>query len=922
MLKNNSSGIFRMNFTFLLCMALSVLYSPAQQLTPDLIRHFHYRSIGPTRQGGRIVDFAVPDRKKEPYTFYVASANGGLWKTVNNGTSFFPVFDRENVIALGDCAVSPSHPNIVWIGTGEPNNSTTDPYATYWGDGVYKSTDGGASWKNMGLKDTHQIGRVVIHPVDPDIVYVAALGHLYSENEERGLFKTTDGGLTWNKSLAVLNQGRHIGVVDLVMDVTDPDTLYAASYDRSAKPWMFFEGGPGSGIYKTKDGGKSWTKLGNGLPSGSVGRIGLVISPQNPQVLYACILEDRDLDGGYENFVYRTDTAGTSWEQVSPGPVIGGSYFGQIRVDPKDENHVFVLSFGVIHSMDGGRTWNRAFKYGGDNHALWIDPEDSKHMLLGYDYGMALTYDSGVSWYHPDELPLAQIYEIGVDQAYPYNVYAGLQDFGTWKGPSTKKGRFPIRFEDWEHMLGGDGYYCQVDPSTNRWLYAESQNGRLSKIDMKTGRRKDIGYRRDPDTRFNFSAPIHISPHNDNVIYHGANVVLRSRNGGESWERISPDLTTNNPELKEMGPLAYCTITTLVESPVQKGVIWVGTDDGNIQLTMDAGRTWTKMNDRIRGHPGCWVSRVEASHHHAGTAYVAFTGRRRDDFRPFVYTTADFGQTWTSLASDLPDDEPVNVIREDHKNPDLLFLGTEKAVYVSIDRGKHWTKMKNNMPTVGVKDLVIHPRENDLVVGTHGRGLFITDISPLQELTQEVLATDVYFFDIEPKVQWVMTSQKAVSAQNFSGENEPHGVAFNYYLKNKLPDGVVFSIYDGTILIDEVKGPGDAGINRVFWGMTKRGKKRTPEEIALYDKKVAEAKPEPFYDYYDTVDFYGDPDEEVGRTGLSLKTRVAHEPGATGREYEFTRVQPGDYSVRLYAGNKSLIKRAVILKDFWYERSF
>jgi photosystem II stability/assembly factor-like uncharacterized protein len=921
MKKTNYRQFIWTTFVLLFCAVLTASYSEGQKLSQDLVQHFHYREIGPTRQGGRIVDFAVPDRNKEPYTFYVAAANGGLWKTVNNGTTFVPIFDNENVFAIGDVAVAPSDPSIVWVGTGESNNSTTDPYATYWGDGVYMSSDGGASWKNMGLDDTHQIGRIVIHPEHPEIVYVAALGHLYSENEERGVFKTTDGGKTWIKSLNVLYQGRHISAVDIVMDIKDPDTLYAASYDRAAKPWMFFEGGPGSGIYKTSDGGQSWEKLRDGLPSGAVGRIGLTISPQDPQVLYACILEDRDSDGKYENFVYRTDNAGSLWEQVSPGPVTGGSYFGQIRVDPNEKNHVFVLSFGVIHSKDGGRTWSRAFEYGGDNHALWINPEDSAHMLLGYDYGMAVTYDSGKNWYHPDELPLAQLYEIGIDFFYPYNVYGGMQDFGTWKGPSTKKGRFPIRFEDWEHMLGGDGYYCQVDPTSNRWLYAESQNGSLSVIDMKTGQRKNIRYRGDRDIRFNFSAPIQISPHNSNVIYHGGNVVLRSSNRGESWEKISPDLTTNNPELRNVGPLAYNTITTLAESPVQQGVLWVGTDDGNIQLTKDGGKTWTKLNDRVSDYPGYWVSRIVCSFHDAMTAYVTFTGRRGDDFRPFVYKTSDFGQSWISLSADLPKDEPVNVVREDHRNPNLLFVGTEKAVYVSIDSGKHWAKMRNNMPTVGIKDMVIHPRENDLVVGTHGRGFFITDISLLQEITPDVLDRNVFLFNIEPEVQWVMPSQQAVSAQNFAGENEPHGVVVNYYLKDARPEGVTLQVYDGSVLINEFQGSGNVGFNSVVWGMTKRGRKRTAEEIARYDRRVAEGETEPFYDYYDTVDYFGDPDEEVDKSGLSLRTRVARAPGARGREYVFKRVQPGEYTIKLIAGDKVLIRKSAILQDYWYEKN-
>ncbi len=889
-----------------------------QQLVNDIIGKVHYRSIGPTRQSGRIVDFAVP--MQQTYTYYVAAANGGLWKTVNNGTTFFPLFDHQNVFAIGDIAVAPSDPDIVWVGTGEANNSTTDPYATYWGDGVYKSTNGGVSWRNMGLKDTHQIGRIIVHPQEPDIVYVAALGHLYSENEERGVFKSTNGGRSWKKSLSVEYEGRHISVVDLVIDPSDPDILYASSYDRIAKPWMYYEGGSGSGIHKSTDGGESWSKLTTGLPSERVGRIGLAIARTNPQILYAYVLEDRDADGRYENRIFRSDNGGQRWTQMTDEPVTGGSYFGQIRVNPANENHVYVLSYGSIQSRDGGKTWSRGFKYGGDNHALWINPEDPRHILLGYDYGLAQSFDDGLNWYHPDELPLAQFYEIGVDMDYPYNVYGGTQDFGTWKGPNTKKGRFPIRFEDWEHMLGGDGYYSQVDPSNNRWLYAESQNGGLSKVDMKTGKRKNIKYRGNSNLRFNFSAPILISPHNSNVIYHAANMVLRSSFRGESWEEISPDLTTNNSDLREVGPLAYCTITTLDESPVRQGIVWVGTDDGNVQVTQDGGTTWTKVNDSITGNPGYWVSRVIASHHNAGTAYVSYTGRRRDDFRPFVYKTTDFGRTWKSISGNLPVDEPVNVIREDHKNPNLLFVGTEKAVHVSINGGDSWIRMQNNMPTAGVQDLVIHPRENDLVVGTHGRGFYIADISTLQELTPEVLARNVYLFDIEPKIQWVMPSQKAVSAQNFEGENEPHGVVVNYYLKEPVRDGVTISIYQGSTLLNEFAGLSDAGLNNVEWGMTKRKRKRTDEEIAIYDRRLARGSGNEFFDYYDTVDFFGDADDEVDKFGRSLRTRVHRNPEIRDREYVLNRVQPGEYTIILSASGMELSKQSLILKDHWYDK--
>ena len=725
--------------------------------------------------------------------------------------------------------------------------------------------------------------------MNPDVVYVAALGHLYTDNPERGIYRTTDGGESWEQVLSVVEGGRHISFVDLVIDPREPKTLYAAAYDRTSKPWMFFEGGPASGIHKTTDGGDSWTKAEAGLPTGSVGRIGLAIYPKDPAILYASILVKESGDERYRNRVYRTDDAGEIWRRVSPDgkSLTGGSYFGQIRVDPMDPNHVYILGYGNAHSLDGGATWSNGFDWGGDNHALWIDERNPNHMMLGYDYGLAITYDGGKNWYHPDELPLGQFYGICVDTDYPYNVYGGTQDFGTWKGPSTKKGRFPIRFEDWEHMLGGDGYFCQVDPSNGRWLYAESQNGDLMKIDQKMGTRQRIMYDGNPELCFNPDAPIVTSKHDNNVIYHGANVVLRSPFQGEDWEEVSPDLTQNDPATRAVSPLAYGTITTLDESPLDKGILWVGTDDGNVQLTKDGGKTWTLLNERLPDNPEYWVSRVAASHHDSGTAYVAFNGRRRDDFEPYLYKTTDLGTTWASIVQGLPV-EPVNVIVEDHNNPDLLFVGNEKAVYVSIDGGEHWARMQNNMPTNGVHDLVIHPRENDFVVGTHGRSLFITDISPLQELTAEVLESRAYLFTVEPKVQWVMTRQPAVSAQNFAGENEPHGVVVNYYLSGRA-SGVSIEVYDGDRLINELAGPGAVGLNRVEWGMTRR-EPRPEEERARWDERQRYREEEQeFFDYYDTVDFYGPADDEVTMDGRSMRSRV-HDPGPTERDFKHFRV--------------------------------
>ncbi len=578
---------------------LFIVQTTYGQLIPEnIIETFHYRSIGPTRQSGRITDFALP--VLQPYTFYVATASGGLWKTDNNGITYRPIFDHEHSIAIGDVAVAPSEPNVVWVGTGEANGD-------YWGDGMYKSTDGGTTWTNMGLRESSRIGRIRIHPGNPDIVYVAATGRFNSQNPERGVFKTTNRGKTWDKSLEVIENGRYIGVVDLVMDPRDPEVLYAASYDRpGAGRHNDIPNGDGSGIYKTINGGTSWIKLSDGLPEGGMGRIGLDIYLSNPDILYGVIHVPESSGGNSQNRVYRTDNAGRTWNrlgQPSGEGLRGASYFGQIRVDPNDENHIYVLSVNMYETKDAGKTWDTPYRerdekrrarvdFYDDHHAMWIDPENSSHMLLGTDHGMGITYDAGRNWYHPDELPLAQLYAIAVDMNYPYDVYGGTQDNGNFRGPSTKKGKYPIRLEDWQYWGTGDGSHVQVDPSNSRWLYNEQQNGDIERIDQRSGRRKNIKYRKNPDLRFNFNTPILISPHNPNVIYHGSNVLLKSPNRGESWEEISPDLSNYDENKINTIRRVKNTITTMAESPVTEGVIWAGTDDGNVQLTRDGGKTW------------------------------------------------------------------------------------------------------------------------------------------------------------------------------------------------------------------------------------------------------------------------------------------------------------------------------------------
>lgn len=813
----------------------------AQAVPADLFKSLNYRNIGPTRESGRFVDIAVPVQQK--HTFYAAAATGGLWKTTNNGQTFTPLFTDENVFSIGDVAVAPSDPNLVWLGSGEANNSRT----TYYGDGVYKSTDGGRTWKNMGLAESHHIGRIIIHPADPDVVYVAALGHLYSENPDRGLYKTADGGLTWTKVLGVVEGGRAIGCVDVVMDPSNPDVLYAATYDRLRKFWTYDIGGPGSGVHKTTDGGKTWTKLAGGLPGGLLGRIGLAIYPRNSDILYAEIenvnkpgmdadkrwkeiQKGKTSSGMINGEIYRSDDAGATWVKVSPDKQnIGGNpgyYYGQIIVDPADDKHVYVLSVGVLESRDGGKTWKAPFVFGGDNHALWIDPADSAHMILGFDHGLGVTWDGGKSWAHPDNLPIGQMVAVDFDNSRPYNVAGGLQDNGSVMGPSTKKGGGSIRLEDWTVTGGGDGMMNVFDRRTNRYLYNESQFGVIQRLDPATGEAKSIAYDKKSGLRFNWNSPIIVSAHNPGVVYHAGNLVLKSVNRGETWTEISPDLTTNDPaklpnKTGGDGNIQACTVTFMAESRLQAGLLWAGTDDGLVWMTKDDGKNWTKVSDNIAGRPaGYWVSRVEASPSDPARAYAAYSGFRNDDFRPFIYKTTDSGATWTAISNGLPN-ETVNVVREDPRNPNLLFAGTDGAVYASWDGGGHWTKMKGNMPTQPVHDLQIHPRDRDLIVATHGRSIWIADISALEEISSEVLAEDVHLFSCEPGYQWPSGPPKQTFSANYSGKSEPVGIAVQYYLKKKSDGDVLIQIFQGAVKINELPGTAEPGLNSVIWNMAK-----------------------------------------------------------------------------------------------------
>ena len=768
--------------------SLSIAASGVAQSVPDgALDGLALRSIGPAVMGGRIDDVAVDESR--PWVFYIGAASGGVWKTTNAGTTWTSLFDDQPVSSIGDVTLAPSDPEIVWVGTGEPNNRQSSTI----GHGVYKSTDGGASWEHAGLADTHHIGRIVIHPTDPATVYVAAVGRLWGANAERGVFRTTDGGKSWDKVLFV---DEDTGVIDLVMDPVNPRILYAAAYQRRRTPWGFSGGGPGSGLYKTSDAGETWRRLEQGLPQGTLGRIGLDVYRGDPRVVYATV--QHDAAGG----IYRSDDRGESWVKMSdlnPRPM----YYSQIRIDPSDDRRLYVLGGPFYYSDDGGRTFTRntdmtpTYDVGvhGDHHALWIDPSNGGHLILGGDGGLYVSWDASVTWDKLNNIPLGQFYAIGVDMQSPYFVYGGLQDTHSWGGPSATRRHIGILNPDWDQINFGDGMYQQVDPTDPDTIYTESQGGNIVRFDRATGDRKTIKPT-PPDGedpyRFHWTAPIAISPHDSNRIYLGGNRLFTSTDRGETWTRTDdltraedrdalpimgqvPDETTLS---RHDGTSSWGTITTLAESPIAAGVLWVGTDDGLVQVSRDEGQTWASQAGRFPGldDSRALVSRVVASRANPGRAYAAFDRHRLDDVIPYIYTTDDYGGSWRSIGDGLPDDAGwVNVVAEHPQNHDLLFAGTETGLFTSIDRGVTWHRLRGNFPTVPVDDLVVHPRDHDLVVGTHGRSIYILDdLAPLAELSAEVLQSSAHLFSVRAATEFHRWKHESYGAQRqFIGGEPP-----------------------------------------------------------------------------------------------------------------------------------------------------
>jgi photosystem II stability/assembly factor-like uncharacterized protein len=813
------------------------LSAQSAAVDPSLLAPLRWRSIGPANTGGRVDDLAIARVPGMPDVIYVATASGGIFKSTNQGTSWTPVFDAvDAMMSIGDIAVAPSNPNVVWAGTGEPNNRQSSS----WGDGVYRSLDGGRTWKAMGLVETRHIGRVLIHPSNPDVVYVAAVGHLWGSNSERGVFKTTNGGEKWTRVLYIDD---HTGATDLVMDPQNPDTLFAATYQRQRKAWGFNGGGPGSGIHRTRDGGATWTKLSSGLPSGDKGRIGLDIFRADPRLVYAVVEA-----AGRESGIYRSADGGDTWEATStlnPRPM----YYSQIRADPKDRRRVYLLGSnrGFYISDDGAKTFRDVFStVHSEDHALWIDPDDTNHLIVGGDGGVSISWDRGQTWLFRDNLPIGQFYEIGADMQDPYMICGGLQDNGHWCLPSATRNRTGIANRDGFNIGSGDGFYTRLDPTDARTAYIESQEGRANRVDLATLERQPITpVVRRPGTsrlspsreRWNWNTPIVMSGFDSKVLYMGSHMVFRSADRGATWTAISPDLTANvNRESLQMmgGPVperalsrhdgqsSFSTLTTIGESPIDANVLYTGSDDGQIHVTRDGGRKWANLTARIRGLPaGTYVSSIAASRHVVGRVYVTFDGHYNDDYSAYAYVSDDYGQTWRPITSGLPATS-VHRLREHPRNAGLLFLGHERGIHFTIDGGSSWSSLNLNMPSVPVHDILIHPRDNDLIAGTHGRSIWVLDnIASLEALTPDAIRTEAFLVPpTRARLLSLYSPQAWYGAGQYFAPNPDFSAVFEYFLRSASRSEVAVSVADSRgAIIRTIKAPGRAGMNRVSWDL-------------------------------------------------------------------------------------------------------
>ena len=806
-------------------------------VSPALLGGLQWRGIGPAATGGRISDLAFGKVPGQPTQIYVATASGGVFKSVNEGVSFTPVFDHAGgMMSIGALAVAPSNPSIVWVGTGEADNRQSSS----WGDGIYKSVNGGLSWNKMGLEETRHIGKIVVHPTDPNTVWVAAVGHLWGSNPERGVYKTTDGGATWNR---ILYKDDNTGAIDLVMDPRDPNILFAALYQRQRKGWGFNGGGPGSGIYRTTNGGATWTELVDGLPRGDKGRIGLTMFAGDHRMVYAIVeAETPGLPGGG---LFRSVNGGETWEHLSalnPRPM----YYSRIYVDPKDANRVYVMGSnrGLWISDDGGRNFRDVMSnVHGEDHAMWIDPEDTNRLVIGGDGGVSISYDRGLTWLFRNNLPIGQFYNITVNNRDPFTVCGGLQDNGNWCTPSASKMGYGISFQDAFNIGGGDGMQA-VFEGDDHTILVSSQNGVTARLDLDNMERQTVGTVQvgerpqagAPAYRWYWTTPLIVSTFNGNTIYTGANILFRSDDRGVSWRAISPDLTgdIDREGLQMMGgpvppralsrhdgQMNYSALTAIAESPLDRNLLYTGADDGTLQVTRDSGRKWTNLTGGIGGLPaGLNISGIVASKYAAGRVYVTVDGHFNDDYHPYIFVSEDYGKTWRGIVGGLPRTS-VHRLREHPSNPDLLVAGLETGVYASFDRGAHWTNLGANLPPVPVYDLVYQERDNALVLGTHGRGIWILDhVEPLTQLSRAVVSGGGFLFTVPPAhYQNIYNGQYWFGAGEYFAPNPPTGAAIAYYLPAGVND-VRIDIADAAgRTIRALRGPTQPGINRTCWDL-------------------------------------------------------------------------------------------------------
>jgi len=805
--------------------AIAVAQSPFDSL--------HFRSIGPAATGGRIHDIEVDP--KDAATIYVAAASGGIWKTTNHGTFWTPIFDGQPDNTFGDLAIFAGDTRIIWAGTGEQNNRQS----TSWGGGVYRSTNGGATWQHVGLEATRHIGRVQLHPTDANIAYVAAIGNLWKPNAERGVYKTTDAGKTWTKVLYV---DTLTGATDLAMDPRDPNVLYAAMYQRLRSTFGYNGGGPGSAIYKTIDGGATWKKLENGIPAGDKGRIALAIAQSNPDVLIALV------EHATESGTYRSEDAGATWKKMSrsnPRPM----YFSAPYIDPTNDKRIWELGVTVFKSEDGGVTFENmpnspTYDVGlkTDHHTMWIDPRDTRHTLVGGDGGMHESWDLGLTYVRMNNIPIGQFYKIAVDDRDPYWIYGGLQDTHSWMGPSATRHWLGILNQDWKQIGFSDGTGQAVDKAGYRVVYTSSDAGNVQRFDPETGDRLDIKPqppKGDSAYRWDWDAPLVASRHTAGTVYIGANRLFISKDFGSTWTRTE-DLSrkVNRDTLRLMGVLdkdikiakndgesSFSQITAIAESPLDAKVLWVGTDDGNVQLSTDAGKTWHELSAGITTagtHDGSFVSRIVASSASRGTAYVSFDQHRVGDFAPYIVRTTDFGKTWKGITNGLPSDGSVRSIQEYPGKANVVFAGTERYLFVSNDSGAHWTRLAANLPTTRYDDIVVHPRTKDLVLGTHGRSIWILDdASPIADWSPAIAAKATHLFSV-PRATllqyWEDISNTAHSM--YAAENPAEGATFTYHLARPAQKVQLIVRGPGGKVIRELAGPGSPGVmHRVSWDL-------------------------------------------------------------------------------------------------------